>query len=146
VFPGAAMKKSKLVIDYEFDFDVFGIASALKGYRLAWELNHRFGFHLVKQPDLMVGVKKGIEKGFTYYSFETATNRVKLLKNTCSDAELGKYYLIPEFPRFDFIFLARLNELGMQLPLMETIKEIPAIELIAPVAIDSLKSRSNFVF
>jgi hypothetical protein len=140
------MKKTKLVIDYEFDYDVLGITTSLKGYRLAWELNHRLGIHLVKQPDLLVGVKKGIEKGFTYFSYETPANRLKLLKNKCSDAEKGKYYLIPEFPRFDFIILARLNEPGMQQPLIHCLKAVPSLEWVTPVALNTLKSRSNFVF
>ena len=118
----------------------------MKGYRIAWELNQRLGIHLVKQPDLMVGVRKSLEKGFTYYSYETQVNRLKLLKNTCSDAENGKYYLIPEFPRFDFIILARLNELGMQQPLIDCIKSVPSVELVTPIPLENLKSKSNFVF
>lgn len=140
------MKKSKLVIDYEFDFDVLGITSTLKGYRLAWEINQRLGIHLIKQPDMVVGVKKNIERGFMYYSYETQLNRLKLLKNTSSDSDAGKYYLIPEFPRFDFIILARLNELHMTESLAESLKKIPSIELVAPLNLDTLKSKSNFVF
>ncbi len=140
------MKKSKLVIEYEFDFDVLGITSTLKGYRLAWEINQRLGIHLVKQPDLMVGVKKDIETGFMYYAFETQLNRLKLLKNQTSEVEKGKYFLIPEFPRFDFIILARLNELTLAEPLAECIKKIPSIELVVPLRMDTLRSKSNFVF
>lgn len=140
------MKKSKLVIEYEFDFDVLGITSTLKGYRLAWEINQRLGIHLVKQPDLMVGVKKDIETGFMYYAFETQLNRLKLLKNQTSEVEKGKYFLIPEFPRFDFIILARLNELALAEPLAECIKKIPSIELVVPLRMDTLRSKSNFVF
>jgi hypothetical protein len=140
------MKKNKLVIDYEFDFDVLGITSTLKGYRLAWEINQLLSIHLIKQPDLVVGVKKNIERGFMHYSYETRINRLKLLKNTSSDVDTGKYYLIPEFPRCDFIILARLNEPLMTEPLADSLKKLPAIELVAPLNLDSLKSKSNFVF
>lgn len=140
------MKKTKLVVEYEFDFDVLGITSTLKGYRLAWEINQRLGIHLVKLPDLMVGVKKDVEAGFMYYAFETQLNRLKLLKNQASEIDKGKYYLIPEFPRFDFIILARLNELALAEPLAECIKKIPSIELVAPLSLDTLRSKSNFVF
>lgn len=140
------MKKSKLVIEYEFDFDVLGITSSVKGYKLAWEINQCLNITLVKQPDLIVGFKNDIEKSFSYYSFETRINRLKLLKNRSQDNDPGKYLLIPEFPHFDFIILARLNEHVMKDSLSEVLKQIPAVELVAPINIDTLKSKSNFIF
>jgi hypothetical protein len=42
------MKKSKLLIDYEFDFELLGLSASAKGYKLAWELNQVLGIQLVK--------------------------------------------------------------------------------------------------
>lgn len=140
------MKKSKLVIEYEFDFDAFGITSSSKGYKLAWEINDRLGIHLVRQPDLIVGFKNQEEKSFSHYSFETPVNRLKLLRNKPHEGDQGKYFLIPEFPHYDFIILARLTELGSNVSMTDVLKNIPAVELVAPVALDTLKSKSNFVF
>lgn len=140
------MKKTKLVVEYDFDFDAFGIMSSVKGYKLAWEINHRLGVHLVKQDDHVVGFKKDVEMSFSYFSFETPLNRLKLLKNKPPDGASGKYYLVPEFPHIDFIMLARLSEHLMHQPLTEIIREIPGIELISPIELEQLKSKTNFVF
>lgn len=140
------MKKNKLVIDYDFDFSLLGVSSSAKGYKLAWEMNTRLGIHLVKQPDLLVGFKNNEEKAFMYYSYETPLNQLKLLKNRPSDADKGKYLLVPEFPHFDFIILARLKEHAMSEILWESLKQIPSVELVVPIDIDKLKSKSNFVF
>lgn len=140
------MKKNKLVIEYDFDFDLFGVTSSAKGYKLAWEVNKRLGIHLVKQPDLVVGFKNKEEKTFLYYSFETPLNRLKLLKNKPVDTDQGKYYLVPEYPHFDFIILAHFKEYRMNETLLDTLKQIPFVELIAPIALEGLKSKSNFVF
>lgn len=140
------MKKSKLIVEYEIDFDAFGIASSAKGYKLAWEINKRLNVHLVKQEDLVVGLRKNIEKSFPYFSFETPLNRLKLLKNKPVEESAGKYFLVPEFPHFDFIILARLNELDVKEPLMELLRQIPAIALVSNIDIEKLKSKSNFVF
>ena len=51
------MKKSKLVIEYEYDFDLLGLTSTARGYKLAWEINQALHVQLVKQPDLAVGFK-----------------------------------------------------------------------------------------
>ncbi len=139
------MKKSKLVIDYEYDFELMGVTTTIRGYKLAWELNKRLGINLVKQPDLAVGFRNNEEKTFAYYAFETPLNRLKLFKNKPSDADSGKYYLIPEFPHFDFIILAAMEEHKHQ-HLIDTIKSVPSVQLVHAIPLDGLKSKSNFIF
>jgi hypothetical protein len=139
------MKKSKLLIDYEYNFDLVGVASTIKGYRLAWEINNLLGTHLIKQPDLMVGFKNNDDKPFSFYSHETALNRLKLFKNRSVEVEAGKYFLIPEYPHFDFIILAALEDRTHQ-QLIDLIKSIPHVQLAASIPLEGLKSKSNFIF
>jgi hypothetical protein len=140
------MKKSKLIIEYEYNFDLLGIASGAKGYKLAWELNHTLGIQLVKQPDLVVGFKTGGEKNFSFYAYERQINRLKLFKNKSFENDPGKYFLIPEFPHFDFIILAAMEEHYTHQQLIDLIKSIPAVQLISPIPLEGLKSKSNFIF
>ena len=139
------MKKSKLIIDYEYNFELIGITTAVRGYKLAWELNQRLGVNLVKQPDLAVGFKNNDEKTFSFYSYETPLNRLKVFKNRPAEVETGKYFLIPEFPHFDFIILAAMEEHKHQ-QLIDLLKSIPSIQLVSPISLDGLKSKSNFIF
>lgn len=140
------MKKNKLLIEYDFDFELLGLTSSAKGYRLAWEINTRLGVHLVKQADLVVGFKNEVERAFMYYAYETQLNRLKLFKNKPSEASGGKYYLVPEFPHFDFIILACLKEHAMTDELIDMIKQIPSVELVTSMELNTLKSKLNFVF
>jgi hypothetical protein len=140
------MKKSKLVIEYEFDFELVGLISSAKGYKLAWELNQALGIHLVKQPDLVVGFKNNEEKSFSFYDYQTQFNRLKMFKNRPADGDGGKYYLIPEFPHYDFIILADMEEHQSHKELMHSIKSIASIQLAAIIPLDGLKSKSNFIF
>jgi hypothetical protein len=139
------MKKSKLVIDYDFDFELWGVISVSKGYKLAWELNQRLDIRLVKQPDLVVGFKKGEEKSFSFFAFETPLNRLKLFKNKPVDVDSGKYYLIPEFPHYDFILLTQM-EGELHEKFIPQLKEIPTVELVASIPLEGLKSKLNFIF
>ena len=140
------MKKNKLVIDYEFDFELIGIISTAKGYKLAWEINQLIGTRLIKQPDLVVGFKNNEEKNFSYYAYETHLNRLKLFRNKPNDPETGKYFLIPEFPHFDFIILTQMEEHHPESNILASIKAIEAIQLAAFIPLEGLKSKSNFVF
>lgn len=139
------MKKSKLVIDYEFDFGLWGVTTAARGYKLAWEINQTLGVHLVKQPDLVVGFRNNVEKSFSFYAYETPLNRLKLFKNRPTDQDSGKYFLIPEFPHYDFIILAAMEEQN-SMELADQIRTIPAVELVASIPLEGLKSKSNFIF
>ncbi len=116
------MKKNKLVIEYEFDFELLGILSSARGYKLAWEINQALGIQLVKQQDLVVGFKNNEEKSFSFYAHETQLNRLKLFKNRPSEQENGKYFLIPEFPHYDFIILAAMEEQHAHHHLMQRIR------------------------
>lgn len=140
------MKKSKLVINYNFDFDLAGIIASCKGYKLAWEINRKLGVNLVRQPDMVVGFKNNEERYFSFYSFETRINRLKLFKNKPVDYEKGKYFLVPEFPRFDFILLTRSSNEEYTDLVLTALKEIPTIELISPISTATLKSKVNFIF
>ncbi|HEU5292764.1 MAG TPA: IPExxxVDY family protein [Cyclobacteriaceae bacterium] len=140
------MKKSKLVIDYEYDFELIGIRSSAKGYKLAWELNNHLGIHLIRQPDLMVGFKKDEEKNFSFYAHETRLNRLKLFKNKPVDSDTGKYFLIPEFHHFDFILLVQMDDSNQREAFLQQLKTISSIELTATIPLDGLKSKSNFIF
>jgi hypothetical protein len=140
------MKKSKLLIDYEFDFELLGVTSAARGYKLAWDINQLLSVRLVKQPDLVVGFKNNEEKCFSFYAYDTGINRLKLFKNKPSEADAGKYYLIPEFPHFDFIILAAMEEPFAHHQLIELIRSIPSVQLVTSIALEGLKSKSNFIF
>lgn len=139
------MKKNKLVIDYEFDFELLGITSTAKGYKLAWDINQLLDIHLIKQPDLVVGFKNNEEKSFSFYAYETLLNRLKLFRNK-PDGEMGKYFLIPEFPHFDFILLMQMEDRGPENNLLTQIKTIPTVQLASIIPLEGLKSKSNFVF
>lgn len=139
------MKKSKLIVNYEFEFELLGITTPIKGYKLAWAINQRLQIHLVKHPDLIVGFKKGDEKSFSAYVYETRLTKIKLLKNMPNDGEGGKYFLVPEFPHFDYILYIKLTDTESSFDL-QAIKDIPDVLLAAPIPLDNLKSKSNFVF
>ena len=140
------MKKNKLLIEYEFDFQLLGVSSAARGYKLAWELNRQLQISLVRQPDLVVGFKKDEEKCFSYYAHDASLNRLKLFKNRPADQETGKYFLIPEFPHFDFIILAAMDEQYTEQKLIDQVRSTPSVQFVSIIPLEGLRSKSNFIF
>ena len=88
------MKKKRLEIDYNFDFELLGVISSAKGYKLAWDINHAVSIRLIKQSDLIIHFSNQIIGSFTYFSHESALNTIKLFRNKPAEPEAAKNLLV----------------------------------------------------
>lgn len=140
------MKKSKLEIEYSFDFELVGLISAAKGYKLAWEINRSLGIRLIKQPDLVIHLKKKPAATYGYFLYESIVNTVRLLRNRPNEAEAGKSFLVTEHPHLDYIIMVQGEDHLKGNRLQELLRNIPSIELVAFLPLDALKSKDNFIF
>jgi hypothetical protein len=140
------MKKKKIEIEYTFDFELLGIISSAKGYKLAWDINAALASRLVKQKDLLIQLKGNTTASYSYYSFENEVNTLKLFRNKPNEAELVKNLLVPEFPHYDYIIFTRGEEHHRSNRLQELLRNNPSIELVAFIPLDALKSKDNFIF
>ena len=140
------MKKKRLEIEYSFDFELLGVISSAKGYKLAWDINMTLASRLVKQKDLVIHLKSNTVASYSYYSFENEVNTLKLFRNKPNEADLVKNLLVPEFPHYDYIILTRGEEHQSSNRLQELLRNNPSIELVAFIPLDALKSKENFIF
>lgn len=140
------MKKSKLEIEYSYDFELVGLISAAKGYKLAWEINNKLGLRLIKQPDLVFHLKKKPTVSYGYYLHQSAVNTVRLLRNRPNEAEASKSFLVPEHPHLDYIIMVQGEDHLKGNRLQELLRDIASIELVAFLPLDALKSKDNFIF
>jgi len=139
------MKKKRLEIEYTYDFDLIGVISSAKGYKLAWDINNLLSVRLVKQQDLIVQFKNNSEASFSYFSYENEVNKLKLFRNKPNEAE-GRSLLIPEYPHLDYIVLIKGEDHGGSNRLQELLRNIPSVELVAFIPLAALKSKDNFIF
>jgi hypothetical protein len=139
------MKKKRLEIEYSYDFDLIGVISSAKGYKLAWDINNQLSTRLVKQPDLIVQFKNNTECSFSYFSFENEVNKLKMFRNKPNDSEV-RNFILPEYPHFDYIILIQGEDHGDSNRLQELLRNITSIELVAFIPLGALKSKDNFIF
>ena len=139
------MKKKRLEIEYSYDFDLIGVISSAKGYKLAWDINNQLLTRLVRQPDLIVQFKNNTECSFSYFSFENEVNKLKLFRNKPNDSD-SRNFLLSEYPHFDFVILIQGEEYGNSNRLQELLRNIASIELVAFIPLGALKSKDNFIF
>ena len=138
------MKKTKLVVEYDFDFVLLGITTSLKAYKLAWELNQKLSIHLVKKESIVVGFK-GMEKAFATHIHQTPRRFIRLLTNKLQDND-GKYLLAPEYPHFDYLVVIQDAEQSFAENILNAVRQIPSVELAAFIPLETLKTKENFIF
>ncbi len=142
----AKIKKNKLEIEYSYDFELLGVRTSLKGYKLAWELNKILKINLAKQEDLVIHFKKGQLASYDHYSFRTVLNDFHLFRNRPIEAENAIPPLVPEYPHFDFIIMTQSEENLGGNRLQEYLRVIPSIDWVTLIPLTALKSKDNFIF
>ncbi|NOT76831.1 MAG: IPExxxVDY family protein [Cyclobacteriaceae bacterium] len=142
----AKIKKNKLEIEYSYDFELLGVRTSLKGYKLAWHLNKTLKTNLVKQQDLIIHFKKDLTASYDHYSFQTPLNELHLFKNRAMEGENATPELVPEFPHFDFILMTQSEENLSGNRLQEYLRTIPSVELVTLIPLSALKSKDSFIF
>ena len=75
------MKKNKLNLTYEFDFELAGIVCNQKEYKLAWYLNAALNCDLIKQPDIRIEFSNKSSLIISNFKYETEFTELVLLKN-----------------------------------------------------------------
>ncbi len=88
------MKKKRLEIEYSYDFDLIGVISSAKGYKLAWDINNQLSARLVKQPDLIVQFKNNTEASFSYFSFESEVNKLNYFETSLTIVRPERFYCL----------------------------------------------------
>jgi len=139
------MKKNKLEISYSYDFELIGLTSSIKGYRLAWELNKALATRFVKQPDLIIHINQKNRLSYSHFLHETPLNTLRLFRNKPNEQDLAKNFLVQEHTHFDFILMAQGEEKDSN-RLQEELRRIPSIEWVAFLPLEALKSKDNFIF
>lgn len=140
------MKKNRLATEYPIDFELIGIVSSSKEYKLAWHLNQLNVFHLIKADDIKIEFADNRHIRISNLAEETDYSQVYLLKNKLVSPNSNQY-LLPELQQFDY--LIKLSSQAMENwadRLLLELKEIPVIDYALKIDIGKIKMKDNLLF
>lgn len=142
------MKKNTLDISYTFDFDLFGLSTAVREYRLAWEINKCCGIQLCKEEDVVFELKSGKKVYISNYLHETEHQTLRMLKNKPVEGQSNSFpYLIPELKQFDYlILLSGEGDTLDETQLIAILNNLSVIQYFTKLDTDKLKSKDNLIF
>lgn len=140
------MKKTKLLIDYEFDFSLFAVLSDAREYKLAWSINQQFCIRLIKEADLHFNFLNQQNLIVSNYKFATEHTTFRLLKNK-SVQEGSSACLIPELNQFDYLIMIQGGgDFFEGTNVEQALKGIPVVQYVTKINLNQLKSKENLIF
>lgn len=137
------MAKLTLEIEEDYDFELIGICSHVKDYRLSWEINKVLGFDLVKDENLELTFR-GEKQNFSFFSFLDDENLTEYyLINNRSESGI----LIPEEKKADYFLLIKgVLRGGEKESLISEIGSIKNVLTTYDIEVEELKSKNNLLF
>jgi len=142
------MKTLRLDLDYEYDFEIYGIVSSSKEYTLAWALNKYFNFRLIKQKDLCFDF---ISKGrlvISNYLHTTDHYTIRLFRNKSVDlSTLKKPFLVPDIKEYDYVvqICGDCTQLNAQ-ELLQKFNLVPLVQYVKKFDPANLQFKDNLIF
>jgi hypothetical protein len=140
------VKSTKLLIDYEYDFEVLGIVSSVKDYTLAWHINQLFGIKLVREKDLEFEPKKDSNFRITNFVFATEYSTFRLLKNLAAEyINTSKPFLLPEKKQYDYIVTFDGDFAESYESLLDKLRFLQVAQLVDRFDVSYLTSKENLL-
>ena len=142
------MKKNKLVVSYSYEFDLLGVVSTAKEYKLAWAINNLLGIRLIKADDLLLEINDNKNIVISNFIFETEHSIFRLFKNKSFNKGFDSQgYLISELKNFDFLILINgFDDSFTTSEFVNALRVLNEIQYLQKVDVMSLKSKENLIF
>lgn len=142
------MKIHCLHIDYDYSFDVYGVVSPVKEYKLAWALNKVLRLHLTRQKDLCYDLLGKGRLLIANYSYSTAHSEVRLFRNKAlGGSALKKPFLLPDIKEYDYVL--QVSGAMQQLcphELARKLRQLPLVQYVKQFDPLYLKQKENLIF
>ncbi|MFY0598024.1 MAG: IPExxxVDY family protein [Cyclobacteriaceae bacterium] len=141
-------KKSVWDEEYPIDFELIGIVSSMKEYKLAWHLNELGIFHLIKADDIKIEFSEKKVVRISNLAEETDFTSVHLLRNKIvGPGPMGMQYLLSDLQRFDyFIKLKNSIEEKWSSKIMAELRKCQAIDYAVAIDVEKVKTKDNLIF
>ena len=135
-----------MVEEFFADTRLLGIVAPIEQYRFCWHLNQMLNFDFRINNNIEIQLNKKARKYFfPIYEYGEQSGTIKhYLYNNEDDGE----YLLPEFKHLDFLWLMKDDILGGEemSVLINSIKTIPAVQLIIEMTNEKIKNKQHLIF
>ncbi len=143
----ALMKLKRLQVEYEFDFNLFGLISSAKGFKLAWSINQLMSIELVNIDDIELTLRDSSKRRIITYQYETQNSKYTLFHNRTKDLSgVDSGHILPEMNKIDF--LLRIDgDIYPSNPgdILQKIRSLNTVEYAMRIDVNKLKTKENLL-
>ena len=141
------MRTIKLPAKFDFDFQLFGIISKAKEYKLSWAINNSTDLELKKEDDIHVGLKNDQELRVSNFKCKTETCSFYLIKNKLEEEIEGEQIIFaPSLKSFDFLLKVESDKgTGFVNNLYNGIRSIDCVDSVLKLDVDKIKEKEYFL-
>jgi len=140
------LDNKNLAEDFFEDTRLLGIVAPMKDYQLCWHLNNVIGMDFRINNDIEIQLtRKKRNYFFAVYEFcELTGSLFHYIYNNRFDGE----YLLPEFRHLDFLWLMKGDIVteSTVAGLIENVKAINGVQLVAELTNEKIKNKEHLVF
>lgn len=139
---------NELIVNFEYDFLLFGIVSPAKDYKLAWLINQSLPVHLVKAEDLKLETNKDSSIVIANFIFKTAHCTFRLLKNgSYVTADQQPEFLLPDQQHFNYLLMIHDHTDAVRTTTIEEkLNEIQEVAQVQLFDVNTLLFKENLIF
>jgi hypothetical protein len=140
------MKKSKLLVDNLYEFELLGFVAPIKDYKMAWVINNCLNIRLIKTNDFELNFLDDSALKISQFIIEKDHGYIQLLKNRSVNENGNVHYLIPELKIMDYFLL--LQDLTFDLNIYAYIEQLSKsnfIQNVVKLDVDKIKSKENLL-
>ncbi len=137
----------KIDIDDYIDFDLIGIVSSDKDYKLVSRLNNALGVDLQRVDDSELVVGKNGKLLISTFKNDNENFEITVYKNKTEDfLSTNKPFLIPELKEYDyFLKFGGESDLVTKEEIIEGLKNINSVQLYREIDVENLGSKYNLI-
>ncbi len=140
------MKKTKLFIEPTFDFELLGLVSPVKDYKMAWLINRELDLNLVKSDDIQIEFLSSPRLEISQYLLSLPHGFIQLLKNKALNTSQQLAYLVPELRNLDYFLLVQDQTHQISITtFVEHLSKNPFIQSVVRLDVSKLKSKENLL-
>ncbi|MCH7414950.1 IPExxxVDY family protein [Belliella sp. R4-6] len=140
------MKKTKLLVEHQYEFELLGFVAPIKDYKMAWAVNNCLKIRLVKTNDFELQFLDDSKLKISQYILEIDHGFIQLLKNRSFNDNGNVHYLIPELKIMDYFML--IQDLTFDLNInayIEQLSKSTLIQNVVKLEVSKIKSKENLL-
>ncbi|ARS34080.1 IPExxxVDY family protein [Pontibacter actiniarum] len=142
------MKTHRLHMEYDYSFDLYGLVSSVRDYKLAWALNKLLHLRLTRQQDLCYDLFGKDRLLIANYQYITEHSEVRLFRNRAlGSSTLKKPFLLPDIKEYDYVLqiTGAMQQLYPQ-ELLNKLLRVPLVQYVKQFDPLTLKFKENLIF